>query len=361
MALTQEQRALLQLLLERDQSYEDISGLLGMDVGQVRRRARLALIEIGGADPDEQVALTDYLLGQADPIGRADVARHLRSDPEANALARKLAAQLRLLAPEAEIPEIPAGDGRAAAPSSPPASPTRPRPLPPGTGPAPRPIRSRREPAERPASPSALTSDQRTLIAALLGAGVLILVIVLLATGALGGDDEDSGAGDGTTSTQQADNGGEGGGAQLTRAVLLPPDGGDSPSGVAIFGRLRNTPVIQLTASDLEPPGDGENYSVWLYRNDEIALRLTQVDQVDESGRILIRFPIPAEALGFVANQTFRQIVLSLTNEDEYENEVEAARTDTPQRLPEFVGDTVLSGEIVGPGTGQASSEDEEG
>ena len=52
MALTEEQRALLQLLLERDQSYEDISGLLGMDVGQVRRRARLSLIEIGGSDPD---------------------------------------------------------------------------------------------------------------------------------------------------------------------------------------------------------------------------------------------------------------------------------------------------------------------
>ena len=294
-------------------------------------------VEIGGSDPDEKVAVTDYLLGQADPIGRADVARHLRSDPEANALARKLAAQLRLLAPDAEIPDIPAGDERAA-----PAPPSRP------SAEADRPSRS--EPAaDRPGGPSALTSDQRTLIAALLGAAVLILVIVLLATGALGGDDEDSGTGEGDTTAQQAD-GGNGGG-QLTRAVLLPPDGGDSPNGVAIFGRLRNTPVIQLTASDLEPPPSGSNYSVWLYRNDRIALRLTQVDQVDDSGRILIRFPIPAEALGFVANQTFEQIVLSLTNEDEYAAEVEAARTANPQRLPAFIGEPVLQGDIVGPGT----------
>jgi hypothetical protein len=365
-ALTQEQRALLQLLLERDQSYEDISGLLGMDVGQVRRRARLSLIEIGGSDPDDQVALTDYLLGQADPIGRADVARHLRSDAEVNALARKLAAQLRLLAPEAEIPEIPAGDG-GAAPSSPrPSTPARPRPIPAGTGPEPRPVRPRAEKPERSRGPSSLTSQQRTLIAALLGAGVLILVIVLLATGALGGDDGDSGGTDGNTAGQQTGDDSTntgGGGAQLTRAVLLPPDGGDSPNGVAIFGRLRNTPVIQLTASDLEPPAEGENYSVWLYRNDNVALRLTQVDQVDESGRILIRFPIPAEALGFVANQTFKEIVLSLTDEDEYEAEVEAARTDDPQRLPRFTGEAVLQGDIVGPGAGAgtAGTTDEEG
>ena len=339
MALTQEQRALLQLLLERDQSYEDISGLLGMDIGQVRRRARLSLIEIGGSDPDEQVALTDYLLGQADPIGRADVARHLRSDASANALARKLAAQLRLLAPDAEIPEIPAGDERAAPPPSRPAA----------RDAAPQPVKPRREAAaDGPGAPTALTSDQRTLIAALLGAGVLILVIVLLATGALGGDDEGSGGSDepptaGTT-------GDDGAAGQLTRAVLLPPDGGDSPNGVAIFGRLRDTPVIQLTASGLEPPGEGENYSVWLYRNDRIALRLTQVDQVDDSGRILIRFPIPAQALGFVANQTFDQIVLSLTNEDEYTAEVQAARTADPPRLPAFIGEPVLQGDIIGPG-----------
>jgi hypothetical protein len=184
-------------------------------------------------------------------------------------------------------------------------------------------------------------------------------VIVLLATGALGGDDDGSGGSDeppaaGTTGD---------GGATLTRAVLLPPDGGDTPNGVAIFGRLRNTPVIQLTASDLEPPPAGSTYSVWLYRNQRVALRLIQIDRVDESGRILIRFPIPAEALGFVANQTFSEIVLSLTDEEEYKAEVQAARTDDPPRLPQFVGDVVLQGEIVGPGTGSdsADSADEAG
>ena len=67
----------------------------------MRNRARSALQEIGGADPDAEVGLSDYLLGQADPIGRADAVRHLQSDPETNALAERLVQNLRLLAPKA--------------------------------------------------------------------------------------------------------------------------------------------------------------------------------------------------------------------------------------------------------------------
>jgi hypothetical protein len=72
---------MLQLLLERGQSYEDIAGLLGGSRDDVRKRARAALEELAGEDPDREVGVTDYLLGQADPIGRADVVRHLQADP----------------------------------------------------------------------------------------------------------------------------------------------------------------------------------------------------------------------------------------------------------------------------------------
>ena len=57
MPLQGDQRALLQLLCERGQSYEDIAGLLGGPADEVRDRARAALTEIGGADPDAEVAL----------------------------------------------------------------------------------------------------------------------------------------------------------------------------------------------------------------------------------------------------------------------------------------------------------------
>src|SRR4051794_25495532 len=114
---------MLQLLLEGGQGYDDIGSLLGIAPDEVRSRARAALTEIGGADPDAQVGLSDYLLGQADPIGRADAVRHLQGDPDANALAQRLVQNLRLLAPKAELPEIPEPrGGRRAAPPPPPPS-----------------------------------------------------------------------------------------------------------------------------------------------------------------------------------------------------------------------------------------------
>ncbi len=116
MALKQDQRATLQLLLERGQSYEDIASLLGVELSDARARARAALTELGGRDPDTVVALSDYLLGQADPIGRADVARHLQQDDEALELATELATKLQAIAPEAELPTLPPLRGKKPAP-----------------------------------------------------------------------------------------------------------------------------------------------------------------------------------------------------------------------------------------------------
>src|SRR4051812_42823661 len=147
---------MLQLLLEGGQGYDDIGSLLGIPPDEVRSRARSALTEIGGADPDAQVGLSDYLLGQADPIGRADAVRHLQSDPDANALAQRLVQNLRLLAPRADLPEIPEPrGGRRAAPSPPPSSaPAAPAPPAPPPPPPPRrrppPGRDGRPPPPRP-------------------------------------------------------------------------------------------------------------------------------------------------------------------------------------------------------------------
>src|SRR5207244_8405273 len=107
------QQPRLARLLERGQSYADIGGLLGVSEEEVRSRARAALIELGGADPDRHVGLTDYLLGQADPIGRADAVRHLRDDPADHELAERIAAALAEIAPTADLPTLP-GEARTA-------------------------------------------------------------------------------------------------------------------------------------------------------------------------------------------------------------------------------------------------------
>jgi hypothetical protein len=193
-ALKPDQRAMLQLLLERGQSYDDLASVLGVENGEVRERARAALTELGGSDPDADVGLTDYLLGQADPIGRADAVRHLQSDPETLALAEKIAAQLQLLAPDAALPELPrvkGRPGRAAAPVG-------------------------REPPARgePAGPSRLAGvsggarrmweERRPQATAILAALAAVLVVaVLLITGVIGGEDDDDGAPAEPTATRQ--------------------------------------------------------------------------------------------------------------------------------------------------------------
>ena len=325
---------MLQLLLERGQSYSDIGSLLGLEVEEVRTRARAALTEVGGEDPDREVALTDYLLGQADPIGRADAARHLQADPAANALAQKLAAQLRLLAPGAELPSLPSAKGPAPAPVA--STPGQAAP-----------------PAQaKPAEGGGLSSSQRRLIAALIGGGVIVALIVLLATGAFsGGDGNDNGGKASASNNGSSDNGKTTSNPGTLTKAILQAEGGGSGRGVAIFGRVRNVPVLEVRAVGLEPSPSGSNYSIWLFRNDNVSLRVGGV-KVDKSGRILTQIPIPTQALGFVANGTFDTIVVTLTDDKEFAAEVAAAKK--AKRLPQLTGDIVLKGAISGPAVQQA-------
>jgi hypothetical protein len=204
MPLSADQQAMLQLLLERGQSYADLGSLLGVDEAGVRARARAALTELAGADPDRNVGLTDYLLGQADPIGRADAVRHLKDDPDDLELATELTQKLRLVAPQAELPRLPGEEWR-----------PRPRRAPrPAVGRLPIPDRLRRKrtaeqspagapsaEAAAPRGPRTTMSRRQTQLLVVLGSGaVLVVAVVLAVSGAFssGGDDSASSA---TTST----------------------------------------------------------------------------------------------------------------------------------------------------------------
>jgi hypothetical protein len=202
MPLTADQQAMLQLLLERGQSYADLASLLGVDEPEVRTRARAALTELAGADPDRNVGLTDYLLGEADPIGRADAVRHLKDDPQDLDLATELTQKLRLVAPQADLPRLP-GEERRPRPRRAPRLPLSRLPIPD------RLRRRRTEPAAGapgaettpPRGPRTTLSRRQTqLIVGLGSVAVLAIAITLAATGAFGGGD-DSATSTTTTST----------------------------------------------------------------------------------------------------------------------------------------------------------------
>jgi anti-sigma factor RsiW len=193
--LSADQKAMLQLLLERGQSYDDLASILGVGPDEVRSRARTALKELAGEDPDRNVALTDYLLGQADPIDRADAVRHLKDDPEDLALVTELAQKLRLVAPEAELPRLPGEERQPRARGA--RRERMPKPLrrlvPAG--------RSTDEKGERP--PRTTLSRRQTQGIVLAGCGaVLIAVVVLAIAGVFSSGSADSATtGSTTTST----------------------------------------------------------------------------------------------------------------------------------------------------------------
>jgi len=176
--------------------------------------------------------------------------------------------------------------------------------------------------------------------------GALALVAVVLGAIALisgGGDDDAGSSGSSGTANELAAVEND---SRVTRAILEPADGIDA-TGVALFGRLgKEEVVLQVAAEGLAPTADGESYTVWLYRSPKVALRVGSV-QVKEGEELAARFPIPAELLAYVANGAFNQIYVSRTSDAAYKREV--AQAQKQKQLPSYSGDTVLSGDIVGP------------
>ena len=105
-----DQRAVLEMVLERGRSYDEIARLLSLDRAAVRERAQIALDTIGPhteVAPEHQHRIADYLLGQL-PDGEAAEVRDLLADsPSDRAWARVVASELAPLAGGKPLPEIP--------------------------------------------------------------------------------------------------------------------------------------------------------------------------------------------------------------------------------------------------------------
>jgi len=315
MAISADQQATLQLLLERGQSYENLAQLLDQDTGEVRARARAALTELAGADPDGKVGLTDYLLGQADPIGRADAVRHLRDDPADHQLAADLCETLRAMYPAAELPRLP-GEPRTAG-------------------------RRRRKPATAEAksprrSPFAGLSDSQTrLIVIAAVAGVLLLAVVLGVTGAFSGGDDDTTAATTTTTAAPADE-------QVQRVPLRPVDGGNA-TGEAVFGLATGDQAfVDMSISGLDPAPNDKTYVVWLMLTEDQGYPLSPIN-VSENGTFQNRFSIPAAVLPVVARVQF--VDVSIAPVKTVQKLVRDAIKNTALVIEE-PGEVVLRGEI---------------
>jgi hypothetical protein len=153
-SLPPDQRAVLQLVLQRGRSYDEIAAMLSIDRAAVRDRALSAFDTIGPPTrvmAERRALITDYLMGQLPPRVAEQIFERLKSAPAERAWARALASDLSTLS-RGPLPEIPSS-----VESTPPSSPSTPRtpaaPAPTPARPAPEASEPAQEPAEVPDEP----------------------------------------------------------------------------------------------------------------------------------------------------------------------------------------------------------------
>jgi Sigma-70, region 4 len=255
--LSDEQRAIVELVLKQGKSYGELSDMLGMSESRVRELARDALVDLApvtarGVEQDWRGQLADYVLGQQAGPEATATRGHLRRSEAARSWTRSLLDALEQLVPDGDVPVIPDGErgSRRGAPAAPPA---------PGAA---------REPRALSADSAGAVRRRRLAMAA--GVAVLILVALLVwpwPALLTGGDDDEPSQASGDTTRR----GGDGG----TIATEM--------QGQAILARQQGQTQVLVTATGLEPSTQDTAYQVFL-SNDEEDRRSLGATATDQQG-----------------------------------------------------------------------------
>ncbi len=276
--LSAQQRAIVDLILKRGQSYEQLADKLGMPEDRVRELASEALtslapVSAAEVDPGWRPQIADYLLGQQAAPEAAATRGQLRRSEAARAWSRSVLDSLEHLYPKGDLPSIPSAD------SAPEPEPRAPKPAK-----APKAPRERKPETPRaPLSPeAAAVVRKRRLIAAVAGGVLLLFVLLIWPVGLLTGGDDSDGA------DKQAGNG-----TQLVgQVVLKPTQKGSKDAGIAIVTRSGERLELSLQAR-VTPTKRNEAYEVWLYNSADDA-RSLGAQVTDDQGTFAGRANLPA-------------------------------------------------------------------
>jgi hypothetical protein len=307
MGLSEDQKALLRLLAG-GQGYDDIAALMGASVDEVQAKAQ------GAVEQLESEGIPAPTLPGGPARAAVEPAPEPTSEPK--------------VAPEPKAKPTPAPKP-APVKSPPPAAASR--------------------PAGRPGLKMPSGSGARAAIVGGLIVVALIVVIVIVSGGGGGDDSTASGTttGNGSeakeTLTARAEKLAEG--KQVTKALLEPTDGGQK-TGIAIFGRVKKSLALEISAEGLEQTGKNDSYTIWLAQSPQKMLPLAST-AVPKSGQIGAQFEVPVEVLAYLANETFKHIVITHTENAKLKTAL--AKATKEEVAPTYTGEEVLSGEVTGP------------
>jgi hypothetical protein len=347
-ALSDDQKAMLRLLAQREQGYGDIGALMGIGVDEVRVKVKAALDGLDGGLSEDQKAILRMQAQREDGYGDIGALMGIGVD-EVRVKVKDAVAGLdqepavEVKAPEAPPDPPPKPDPEPAAPTPVPSPPKPPAPVKPGPADS-----SSSVPKKKAAAPGLkLPEDRGARRALAAGAAVLVVIVVLLVTGVLGGS-SDSGSGEATTTAAETTTSGESGtptasGKQPTQALLSAVDGGNG-RGQALFGRSGKTVIMLLSAKGLQPSPSGQSYTVSLVRSK--TQRLPLVATKTKNGVIAGRFQIAPQVLGLLAGG-FDQMELSLVDDNTLRVALADARKS--KKAPNYESTPVLAGPVTGP------------
>jgi hypothetical protein len=322
-SLPPDQRAVLQLVLQRGRSYDEIARLLSMNRASVRDRALRAFDALGpqtGVGDQRRALITDYLLGQLPPAVTTEVRDHLAESAPERAWARVLAAELSPLT-SMSLPEIPS-DG-AGAPASAPAADAG------GKKKRESIFRRRRDrkgatparaaepmpPSKVPDVPDRAPRSSRVGGAILIGIAVLVVVAVVVVVLASGGSTAKHPAAATTTASTSgaaasATTGTGSTGAKVVAQInLTPAKSGSKAAGIAEILKEGASDGIAVVAQNVpanttKPPNA---YAIWLYNSAKDAHRLGFVNPgVSSNGKLSTAGGLPSNA------NHFKQVIVTL-------------------------------------------------
>ncbi|HEX4734584.1 MAG TPA: sigma factor-like helix-turn-helix DNA-binding protein [Thermoleophilaceae bacterium] len=279
--LAADQRAIIEIVLRQDKSYEQIGEMLDLPPARVRELARDALAELAPhtaefVDPQWRGQLADYVLGQQTGPEAQATRGHLKRSEPARIWAYSLLDALGDFYGDGSRPEIPVGEagsrarGRErAAGSNGDTAPASPLAAKPGRG---------------GLSAQAQSALMRRRI--LGGAGAVVLIALLIFGGIkiFGGDDNNGSknASNTSTSSTSSTTAQQGQGQVVAQAVLSPIGKSFKGTGAALVYQSGNQALAVVRAK--LPPSTGKNkYVLWLYNSNKQLVPLA-ADVTDKQG-----------------------------------------------------------------------------
>ncbi len=275
--LPADRRAIIELVLRRGRSYEQLSEMLDMPEPRVREHARDALAALAPrsadrVDPHWREQIADYVLGQQrGPEAKATRA-HLKGSEAARTWALSVLDSVGQLYPPGAEPDVPDRDDRRADPG--------------GKRPAKTQGAAAATPSPRQPPSARLTVLQRRVVA---GMVVFLAVggLVLLGIQVLGDDDEEAMTAD-TTEPTVADQ------AQSVARLILRPVAGGRGEGGAVIAEQSGQPVMVMRAK-LPATDKDQSYVVWLFNSRTDAVPVA----AGLRGNLQTLAPLPADFARF--------------------------------------------------------------